>query len=291
MWELSFDPAIQRTLGANTAIGMLRHSPPDTSSEWFKWNLAAKRAVTRMAAKCWAGIDLQRRVVFIDEDNFQPIWGQMNLYDLRSETPGRHLNFEGLSAPDVRAALSAVYQAARATPAYEEVLRADHQLESSHDKLILWAGLAQKGHQDLEAALRSLTISDGRQRGLEIVRTNYAGTPVEDIAAAFQRYNRLVQHIIWSILGLAEIAPGPFVLTDPVGTLRCTRDIDGIPFIRVSSMEATNVTLRITYPVWLDTGTPLDGLHLVVGYTMTLASGAACDLSLTPIRSDAGCWP
>ncbi len=282
-WELSFDPAIQRTLGAVTAIGMMHHSPV-TDSEWLTWNLRAKKAIARIAAKCWAGIDPQRRVVFLDEDNFQPIWGQPNVSDLRSDTPGRHLDFEGLSDPDVRAALRAVYEAARATPAYQEVLRADRQLGHSPDRLILWAQLAQKGHQALEAALRGLVVTDGRQRGLEIVKTIYAATAVETIAKAFQRYNRLVHHIVWSILGLAEIPLGPLVLTDTVGTLRCTRSRDDGPLIRVTSAAPDLPLLRVTYPLWLDTGTPLDGLHLVVGYTMTLAPGAASDLSLTPIR-------
>ena len=39
------------------------------------------------------------------------------------------------------------------------------------------------------------------------MRTTYAGTRVEQVAIAFERYNRLVQHIVWSILGLAEIIP------------------------------------------------------------------------------------
>jgi hypothetical protein len=291
-WELSFNPAIQRTLAATTAVAMERRQPPDTESEWFKWNLAAQRAVTRLAAKCWAGIDSQRRVIFTDEDNFQPIFGQTNLYELRSDSPGAHLAFEGLNAPDVRAALRAVYEAARATPAYENALKADRRLARSREKTIVWANLGRKGHQELEAtATHGLTIQEGRERAIEIVKTSYAGSPVEEIAAAFRRYNRLVQHIIWSVLGLAEIAPGPFVLTSPVGTMRCTRDAEGSPFIRVTSAEATNVVLRLTYPVWIDTNTPLDGLHLLVGYTMTLSAGAASDVSLVPIRWSAGQWP
>lgn len=270
---------------------MERRQQPDEDSEWLKWNLAAQRAVTRLAAKCWAGIDSELRVIFIDEDNFQPIWGQTTLYDLRSDSLGRHLDFEGLNAPDVRAALRMVYEAARATPAYENALQADRQLRQSREKMIVWANLARKGHQELEAATRGLTVKEGRERGMEIVRTSYAGSQVEGIAAAFRRYNRLVQQIIWSVLGLAEIVPGPLVLTSPVGTMRSTRDGDGSPFIRVTSTEATEVVLRQTYPVWIDTSTPLDGLHLLVGFTMMLSAGAASDLSLVPIRWSAGRWP
>jgi hypothetical protein len=58
----------------------------------------------------------------------------------------------------------------------------------------------------------------------------------------------------------------------------------------MTSATANHFFLRTTYPVWLDTGTPLDGLHILVGYTMTLAPGAASDLSLTPIRWSAGYW-
>jgi hypothetical protein len=291
MWELSYDPAIQRTLAATTAAGIERQAPPATDSDWYRWNLAAKRAVCRMAAKCWAGIDAQRRAVFVDEDNFQPVWGQSNLFDLRSDTPGRHLAFEGLADPDVRAALSQIFKAAKTTPAYENALRADRELERSQEKLMLWARLAKQGHDNLAAALHNLMIGEGRQRGLEIVSTVYAGTQVEGVADAFRRYNRLVQQVIWSLLGLAEIIPTPFLLTKAVGTLRCTRDADGSPFIRVTSVEGADVFLRVTYPVWLDTGTPLDGLHLLIGYTMYVAGGALSDLSLTPMSWSAGCWP
>jgi hypothetical protein len=289
-WELSFNPAIQRTIAAVNAIGIMHHSPPNADSEWLKWNLEAKKAVARLAAKCWAGVDAQRRILLIDEDNFQPIWNQVNLYDLRSDSPGRHMDFEGLNNPEVRDALRDIYEAARATPAYENVLRADHQLGHSRDNLILWTQLAQKGLQELGAASTELAIGDCRQRGLEIVESLYAGTPVEDIAAAYRRFNRLVQHIAWSLLGLAEAIPGPFVLSDTVGTLRCTHSDDGSPFIRVTSAAAIPAMLRLTHPVWLDTGTPLDGLHLLIGYTMTVAPVAGDDLRLTPIRWSAGCW-
>lgn len=290
-WELSFDPVIQRTFGGTMTMGLARESPPNTDSEWFTWNLAAKRAVTRIAAKCWAGIDAQRRLMLIDEDNMQPILGQTNVYDLRSETVGRHLAFEGLSDPQVLPALTAVYRAARATPAYESAFGADGELQRSPRKLAIWAKLAEKGHSELQATSRGLTIQDARQRGLEIVRSTYAGTAVEGIANAFRRYNRLIQQIVWSILGLAEVIPAPFVLTDPVGTIRCTRDSDANPFIRVTSVSATSVFLRLTHPIWVNTGTPLDGLHVLVGYTTNLASQAASDLSLTPVRWSAGYWP
>lgn len=184
-----------------------------------------------------------------------------------------------------------MYSSARATPAYEKVLRADSELQRSPRKLTTWAKLAEKGHRQLEETSRGLTIQEARQRGLEIVRSTYAGTPVENIANAFRRYNRLVQQIICSILGLAEVIPGPFVLTDPVGTLRCTRDRGASPFIRLTSVDATGVFLRLTHPIWVDTGTPLDGLHVLVGYTMNLAPEAASDLSLTPVRWSAGYWP
>lgn len=288
--ELSFDPAIQRTLGGAVLESIVHGTPPRVDDEWYRWNLAAKKAVTRFAAKCWAGIDADRRRVFIDTDNLQPIFGQDTLFDLRMDTPGPHLFFEGLSDEHARAALRAVYEAARATPAYETALHADRRLDRSRELLLAWALLAQTTTDELRAQ-NGLTIEEAKSRSLQIVKRAYEGTPVEEIAQAFRRYNRLVQHIVWSILGLAEMIPSTLVVTDPVGTMRSTRDADGSPFIRLTSSDASKVFLRPTHPVWLATGTPLDGLHIVVGYTFHFAGGASCDLSLIPIRWSAGMWP
>jgi hypothetical protein len=290
-WELSFDPAIQRTIGADTALRMQRHTSTVGDDQWLKWNLEAKRAMSRIAAKCWVGIDSRRRAVFVDEDNFHPIWGKSNLWNLRLETLGRHLDFEGLSEPGVTTALEAIYRAAHATPAYERALDADRQLARSPAKLNLWAQIAKKGNDDLDAALKGLVIGDGLKRGLEIVAMLYADTPVADIAASFRGYNHLVQQIVWSILGLAEMEPGPFSLTDVVGAIRCTHGRDGGPVVRVTCLGEGLVLLRLTNPIWLKTATPLDGLYTLAGYSVTLAPGAASDLSLSSIRWSAGCWP
>lgn len=72
---------------------------------------------------------------------------------------------------------------------------------------------------------------------------------------------------------------------------RCTVDANGEPFISTTSTDAGGAILRVTHPIWLETGTPLDGLHSVIGLTMRFASGAATDLHLTPLRHAAGEWP
>jgi hypothetical protein len=165
-------------------------------------------------------------------------------------------------------------------------------LAQSPEKLSLWVRLAQKGLQELDGCKSGVTIAEGRERGREIVRTLYKGTSVEEIAASFLRYNRLVQQIAWSVLGLAEATPNPLVITDAVGTLRYTRSPDGSPFIRLTPAEGEDLPLlRLTHPVWLNTGTPLDGLHVLVGYSMRFGGALSADLSLTPIRWSAGEWP
>jgi hypothetical protein len=289
-WELSFDPAIQRSLAARTAAAIEAGvAPADT--EWNRWNQAALKAVARLAAKCWAGIDREQRTAFLDEDNFHPIWNQTNVHNLRTDQIGPWLKFEGLDMPAMAAALGAVYRAAKATPVYARAKEASEHLQRSRGLQVTWARLAQQGHRELDEALQQVPIGDGSQRGLQILGSLYAGTPVEDIAVAFRRYNKLVQGIVWTILGFAEVVPEPVVITDVIGTVRCTVDDTGSPFVRLTSTDAASAFLRLTHPIRLAMGLPLDGLYTLVGYSMTLASGGASDLSLVPLSWAAGEWP
>lgn len=289
-WELSFDPAIQRSSAATSALAIETRSAP-IDSEWSRWNEAALKAMARIAAKCWAGIDREQRMVFLDEDNFHPIWNQTNVHNLRSDESGPWLKFEGLNQPTVAAALGQVYNAARATPAYAQAKEASGRLGRSRTLLLVWAQLAQRGHAELNKALQESPIGEGRERGDAILRELYAATSVEALAVAFQRYNRLVQQIVWTILGLAEVVPGPVVIGDVVGTVRCTIDDAEGPFVRLTSTNAAAAFLRLTHPVQIAMGLPLDGTYNLVGYTMTLAPDAASDFSLVPLGWAAGQWP
>ncbi|HEX6394677.1 MAG TPA: hypothetical protein VFZ97_14675 [Acidimicrobiales bacterium] len=243
-----------------------------------------------MAAKCWAGIDSQRRLLLVDEDNLPPPLSRHYITDLRSDESGMHLNFEGLNAPDLKPKLRHIFEAARSTPSYEGALRADTELGRSRALTLRWAELARGAHEHLRSGLQGSTVSDARERALTFIDGLYAGTPVEAIATAFRQHNRLVHRILWCILGLAESHFGGPLVEDTVGTLRLRPDKNGIPVIRITTAQPAVVMSRPTHPIWLKSGTPLDGLWLIEGYTMNLGA-LSNDFSLTPLRWFAESWP
>ena len=287
----SFQPAVHRAFATEAAIATMDRSRQGPPSEWLEWNMAAKRAMTRVSAKCWAGIDADRRAVFIDEDNLDPVLGMTTFFDLRSDTPGRHLDFEGLAEPGVADALKRIFRAARATPAYSAARRADRCLGASPRLLLRWAQLAEKGHLELRSS-NGRTVDQARRHGRELVRTLYGGSSVQAIAESFRSYNRLVQHIVWCILGIAEDALDPPVVTNSIGTVQCSSDRDGYPQIHLTTVGDQVVFPQPTYPLWLQLGTPLDGLHVVMGYAMNWNPATiSCDLTITPLRASAKAWP
>lgn len=289
MWELSFDPAIQRTFAAQAALPLVG-GDPSSNSEWIEWNEAALRAMARVAAKCWAGVDSDHRATLIDDDNLYPIWNESSVYGLRSDSPGYSLRFEGLDESGVADVLRAIYHTAKATPAYAQARWASDRLRGSRDLLRSWLEVAQQVVGELEAIGREQPIGEGRRHGAQIVKAAYEGTPVADLAQAFQRYNGLVQQVVWTILGLAESALPPTTITRSVGTVRCTTAPDRSPFIRLTSQDADPL-LRVTHPVRLAMGLPLDGVYSLVGYTFHLAEDASNDCSLVPLSWAAGQWP
>lgn len=290
-WSLSFDPAVHRSIAASYAIGFEVGRSPDLDSDWARWNLAAKRAVCRLAAKCWAGTDRDRRIAFVDEDNLHPVLGRAVFHDLRADSLGPHLAFEGLGDGDAWEALRQVFRAARATATYDAVQAADRQLSGSRSKLKVWASLGTRGRQRIAAALAGRTFAEGTRLGVEEVQSLYEGTEVEDIAGSFRRYNQLVQAIVWSILGLAEEAIMPATLRSPIGTLYSSLDSAGAPLLQVSTSEDHLALLRLTNPLWVEAGMLLDGLYVVVGSTTSFGHGEMMDFSLRPLRWMAGAWP
>jgi hypothetical protein len=87
------------------------------------------------------------------------------------------------------------------------------------------------------------------------------------------------------------MSPCPFEIAEPVGTMRCAPSDDEGPLVHVTAIDPLLALLRPTNPIWLATGTPLDGLFLTMGYTLSLAVLESHDLSLRPIRWSAGEWP
>ena len=289
-WELSFDPAIQRAIAGGLADSMFQKvNVVDT--DWITWNRAALRAISRVAAKCWSGVDPQIRMAFVDVDNCHPMWNMGVLVDLRSDSPGPWLKFEGLDGPDVRPYLAEIWTAARRTPTYDAAVDAARHLERDRSLMVGFAEQTQAGIEALNQALRTETIGEGARRGRQIVRDIYAGTAVEPIVDALRRHNHLVQEICAAIIGLAEELQ-PTTITTTIGAIRCTFEEDGGPCIRLTALDDFVAATRLTHPVLLDVGVPVDGLYTVLGYGLSFAQTRGfVDLSLVPLRWAEGRWP
>jgi hypothetical protein len=105
-----------------------------------------------------------------------------------------------------------------------------------------------------------------------------------------QSFNRLVQRTVWTVLGMCELHDLTVIRTC-LGPVSC--DATGSePWVRLSlSDDESSLFLRITHPVVLDLGLPIDGIYNVAGYALSHADGTAIDLSLVSIRAAAGEWP
>lgn len=288
-FELSSHPALQRALVAESAAALMRHEPL-VESEWFAWNRRGLKAMARIASRMSAGIDRDVRAVMADVDNFQPIWNGGVLFDLRADPVGPALKFEGLDSADVREALARVWAAAKATPTHSAAIKAARLVREDRSLLVRWAQLSQTARVALDETLKSETIGAGPIRGKEILRNAYAGTPLEPVAAALRRQNRLEQEVCAAILGFADSEP--LVITNPVGTVRCQADATREPLIHLSVPDdGAAGPLRLSHMVRLSMGTPIDGLHSVSGYTMSFSSSAGSyDLNLMPLRWAEGRW-
>jgi hypothetical protein len=288
MWATSFYPAIQRAFAAREAERMERgrHTDPPT---WEVWNRAALRAMARVAAKCWSGIDHDQRVIFVDEDLAPPIFGLGRITGLRDDVTGPSLRFDGLDAPDVADSLRKIYAGARRTPAYLNALAASKRLSQSRELLVEFALRSKRARDELSERTPGTTLGDAKERFAQIVRTAYANSSVEEVAAAFRTYNELVHRIIWAILGLAEAFPEPTTVRQSIGSVRCERRAGGEPIVRLTSFDELPL-FTPSEPVWIGMGLPIDGLYNLTGYTMSLASLAAFDLILEPIRWRALQW-
>ena len=288
-YESSAHPALQRALVAESSAALIRHEPLVVESEWFAWNRRGLKAMARIASRLSAGIDRDVRVVMADVDNFQPIWNGGALFDLRDDPVGPALKFEGLDSPDVREALGRVWAAAKATPTYLAAVKAARLVRDDRSLLLRWAQLSQAARGALDETLKSETIGAGAIRGAEILRDAYAGTPLEAAAAALRQQNRLEQEVCAAILGFADSEP--LVITDPVGTVRCQTDATGTPSVHLTVPDDNAGHVRLSHMVRMSTGTPLDGLHSVSGYTVSFSSSVGTyDLKLLPLRWAEGRW-
>ena len=56
-----------------------------------------------------------------------------------------------------------------------------------------------------------------------------------------------------------------------IGAIRCTFEEDGGPCIRLTALDDFVAATRLTHPVLLDVGVPVDGIYTVLGYGLSFA--------------------
>lgn len=182
-----------------------------------------------------------------------------------------------------------MWAAAKATPTYLAAVEAARLVRADRSLLLEWAKLSQAARDALEEARKTETIGAGPIRGREMLRDAYSGTPLEPFAVALRQQNVMEQEACAAILGFADSEP--LIISDPVGTVRCTTDANGTPCVHLTVPADGAGPLRLSQMVQLSSGTPLDGLHSVSGYTMSFSSSAGSyDLKLMPLRWTEGRW-
>jgi hypothetical protein len=278
--ELSFDPALQRTLAAAITLGMAGEQIPPEAGEWISWVGKAHQAVRRIAAKCWRRVPVDVRQLFLDFDDTLPPASQSHITGLRRDVRGiPALKFAGLDAPSVLSAMSLLYSeveasgsAGRARNAAEALLARPSLMRTMTD---IRAGLAP----ELQTPRPGEMLLQGFERMRRTVAQAYDDFPeLATHVSALRAHNQYVTKIMWVLLGAAEQFE-PATLTESVGPIaECVAA--GKRRLDMTVSNGLTVTLRPTHPVWLQLGTPLDGLYLVEKHTFAFAGKQESDLGL-----------
>jgi hypothetical protein len=278
-WELSFDPAVQRTFAAVSCMQAIGEALPDNSNEWLKWNLSARRAVQRIAAKCWAGIPRDVWQQFIDFDDIAPGAMRGEISEVRRDARGvGALRFAGLDEDPSRSVLSALFVEIKTLDMYDIADRAAARI--TNNPISLRELTAERAK-----AMSGLTVTPGEtgaeyfERCRNAVSNSYASYPEVLVAVrSLRAYNRLVLKIIWALLGLCEQIE-PARITETSGPLSDSMR-NGERIIDLTVTDPLSMFLRPTHPVWIALSTPLDGLYFVEGHTMALGGPGESDLHL-----------
>jgi hypothetical protein len=280
MVELSFDPAIHRTFAAVTFMGLLQQEVPAEAKSWIEWNQGALKAAQRIASKCWTGVASDFRTAFLDLDDLPPVASHSYISGLRQNQPGLAASrFAGLNMDAVRDALTRMYGEIKSTETAVIARSAASLLERKpayFADLMSVRGRTQKRLQDHPT---DATIAEVHDYMREVVEQAYSTFPhLEDIVASFRNHNKFVQQILWAILGTAE-ATVDVSIHATMGAI-IEEVVDGERQISFTVEQGEAALLRPTRPVWVELGTPLDGLYWVKHHTFAFASGQQDDLTL-----------
>jgi hypothetical protein len=280
-WQLSFDPALQRTVAAVFSMHMMGEELPPPAREWVLWVTDAMRAMQRIAAKCWAGVPRDIRKEFLDYDNVLPPAMSGEIADLRGDEPGRpSLRFEGLDRPDVAEALREVYGAVRASETAEAAGAAARQVEVDPTLRRVLSEVWARLGQDIRTVRAGETGAQAFARARRTVAGAYDGTAAETVVRSLRHHNTLVTRVLWMLLGAAEQLE--LAVFDQTAGPVTERAVDGSRHVFVTVTTDAAALVRPTHPVWLQSGSPFDGLYVVQGHTFAFAGSEENDFKLEP---------
>lgn len=280
-WELSFDPALQRTFAAVLSIHMMREELPPAAREWVLWVSDAMRAMQRIAAKCWTGVPAEIRTEFLDYDSLLPPAMTGEIADLRKDERGRpSLRFEGLDRPDVTEALRGVYTSVRSSESAEAAREAARQVAADPRVRRVLSDVRARVGDDIRTAREGETAAQAFARARRTVASAYDGTAAETVVRALQQHNTLVTRALWVLLGAAEQLDLA-VFEQTAGPVT-ERAVDGSRHVFITVTTGAAALVRPTHPVWLKSGSPFDGLYLVRGHTLAFGGSEENDFELEP---------
>jgi len=280
-WELSSDPAIQRTATAQVYMDISKEPLPPGSDGWLEWTAKASLAIRRMAAKCWAGTPSDVRMIFIDSDNVMPPGLHGEIAELRFDQRGiPALKFAGLDSPPVREAIDCMCRSVRSSSLALKARDAAKTIQQNPAFLLRLALVAR----ELSPSFLTINAGETGEQAFARMRTTafraYDDFPdLRDLVLVLRSFNKLVTRVIWTVLGVAELFEPPHIAitSSPVQI----ESKGGRRHLVITTGSYIAPLLRTTHPVWIDSGTPIDGLYFVNRLTSAFSGRSEVDLGLT----------
>lgn len=284
-WELSYDPALHRTFAAIVAMDMRKLTIPSDAGPWVQWVAGALAAMQRIAAKCWGPIPADVRRVFLDFDDLLPPATKDYLAKLRMDQPDRHaLSFAGLDSRPVRAALAALFSEVQAGMSAGQARQAATTVRGRSGTFNALLEVRERLQNEIATAFAGEQGSQAFERAQRTVASAYDNRPaLIGVVAALRAHNRHVTRILWCLLGVAEQIQ-PAVVQETVGAI-VEHVVDGERRLDLTVRDQNFALIRPTHPVWLELGTPLDGLYIVERHTLAMGGSEENDLGLSPLEA------
>lgn len=291
-YELSSGPALRRTFHA-LEITKMASQPlnlTDADRQYISWVGEAWRAMQRVAGRCWRPVPSHVRLLAVDQDDLGPTVSPY-IPASREHEYGPALRFAGLDDVDVEERIATVVAACRATPCHEHVAALSAQVQAD-------ASLRRRAAQQRERIVsrltfqERLTIGQANERRSSIVQQGYdtAERDIREFALAVRAFNELVNYVLFTILGLAE-AHEIIEVSEDTGPIRCRRK-PRLLWVHFASFDPRiSLAGHPPAPFVMNTGTPLDGLYILEGSSVSWSGRTLVDVHARRISDLEECPP